>query len=369
MSTVAVLKAHAHERVSFGACSGKTLLPVELSSTCAVNSPHSFGQEVPEDPNVHRPTEKDLTNVNAWAQKLDALVVFYDAVYDPGQDAVKDFDIELSCGLKGAQGLTWSQVSGPNSGQLSNANTSDATFSNPKVGGLYRFDLNLFQKQKVGTQALLPLAGADMFWWLYHEAVSMATWAPAFKQQVENDNYSSIPGMTTLNVLNTWIKISASEFDYTLEPVNADKSAPCLAFEPPIGSGGGVVGALYGYVTVHGVVVHGSKINNMFWGLFGRFWGYSTSDLLAGADVNQLQRSLTFDNSSSQAAIQLGGHMYDLLENQGVSTLLQEINTNDVWKPLVDPNALIEEKLWPSPDPYDEGNSTLIRPTLSTTTR
>lgn len=34
---------------------------------------------------------------------------------------------------------------------------------------------------------------------------------------------------------------------------------------------------------------------------------------------------------------------------------------------LQDPNALIEEDLWPAPDATDTGNSTFTRPTLPTT--
>lgn len=152
-----------------------------------------------------------------------------------------------------------------------------------------------------------------------------------------------------------------------LEPVNSDKTAPSLSFTPPRGSGPNSVGALYSYVTINGAVLHGSKINVLLWAVFGRYWGYSTTELQAGAEVNEFFRKFKLDKDSSQAAITLGGHCVDVRENQGISTLLQEMQDKSKWKPLVDPRELIEEKLWPSKDAADDSQSTLERPALPTT--
>jgi len=340
------------------------LVPVELNSTVAVNTPQFFAKAIPEDPDTHRPTERDLKNLKSWVKKLEALVIFYDAVYDTSSHEVADFDINLACGLKSDQGLTWSKVSGPESGELTLEQTANAKYSNPKIGGLYRFDLDLFGTQTVGTQALLPLAGADCMFWIYHEVVAMREWARSIRAQAEIDCYSAIPGLTSYNLFRVWVKISAAEFDYVIEPVNSDKTAPTLAFEPELGSGGGI-GALYSYTTVNGTVVHGSKINTLLWGVFGRYWGYSTSQLMLGAQANEIVRKWSLDRESSQSAVLFGGHFMDVYENQGVSTLLQQMQEAN-WNLLVDPVDLIEEKLWPCLDNYDEDKSTFRQPNLST---
>lgn len=41
---------------------------------------------------------------------------------------------------------------------------------------------------------------------------------------------------------------------------------------------------------INGFVIHGSKINNMIWALFGRHWGWSKTSLCLGAHLNQLGR-------------------------------------------------------------------------------
>ena len=131
------------------------LLPVELNSSSAFNSPKFFTKETLGDLNLCRPTERDLANLSLWVKKLDALVIFHDAVYDSSQRKVRDFDINLVCGLNSSQGVVWNKVLGPDSGELKSAQTSEVKYTNPKDGGLYRFDLDLFGKQKVATQALI----------------------------------------------------------------------------------------------------------------------------------------------------------------------------------------------------------------------
>lgn len=135
---------------------------VELNAQVAANSPHYFASETPEDPSVHRPTERDLRNVDQWIKKLDALVVFYDRVYQQSNAPVQDFDINLVSSAKASQGLLWTKTAGPDSGELLYYGSADAVYSNLKLGGRYRFDLDLFGQKHVGSQALMPLAGADI---------------------------------------------------------------------------------------------------------------------------------------------------------------------------------------------------------------
>jgi hypothetical protein len=198
----------------------------------------------------------------------------------------------------------------------------------------------LFGNQTVSTQLILPVARPDSLFWFYHEIIDIREWAQATRAQAEIDCYSAVPGITSLNLLKVWAKISGTQFDYIMEPVNTDMSAPSLCFEPERGTGSGL-GNYYGYITMNGVVVHGSKLNTMLWAVFGRYWGYSTGMLKNGAHFNELYTRYHLDKPSSQAAVENGGHYVDVRENQGVSTLLEEMQPVEDWESLVDPVDLI----------------------------
>jgi hypothetical protein len=164
------------------------------------------------------------------------------------------------------------------------------------------------------------------------------------------------------NMARTWITLSASFFDYVFDPVDANQNAPCRRYQPTIGQGGH-----YGYVTVDGVVVHGSKLNNMLWAIFARWWGWPEATILGGANLNQLARDRRLDGITSQNAIHLGFDIYDLLiADPSASIDLSAVMTESRLRTLVDATSLIEERLWPSPDPADISNSTFLRPILPT---
>ena len=103
--------------------------------------------------------------------------------------------------------------------------------------------------------------------------------------------------------------ISAFGFDYQFMEFDVSgRSSPTDALVPE--------GSPYHYGTLNGVVVHGSKVTNKLWALWGRAVGYTESNLRLGAHINQL-KSMELDPPSSQAAIMLGSAIYDTYREYG----------------------------------------------------
>jgi len=250
----------------------------------------------------------------------------------------------------------------PKWGELEKATLKDlkTKFQKPIVGGVYEIEFELLKGQRTETLILLPLAYADMTRWLDKEVRQIKNWAIAHKQLTEMRNYSKIPLVTRKRMLDVWINLSANYFDYVFKPIDKEERTPCEAY---IYSGGNQ--GMYHYVTVNNVVVHGSKLNNMLWSIFGHYWGWNDSMLKMGAMWNELQVDRRLDNPTSQKAISLGTEIYLRLE-AGNLNYITDVLTEDELRNLQDPNYLWEEKLWPSPYPADLSKSTFIRPRLPT---
>jgi hypothetical protein len=326
---------------------------IEASSPKADDSPQVFAGH-----------NTDFGDPCAASSPGQALVIFRNAVIDANHQ-VQDFDVILNAGVLPASvtadqlGESWAKVVGPSSGSLNRTYTFEVKYQNPKVGGLYKFefDLGFTGCAKSGANVLLPLAGADMTAWLDAETKAIGAWASAQRFETAIANYCPVPGVSMHRTYETWCSISGSFFDYVFDPVDTQQHAPCRRYQPTIGPS-----AQYGYVTINGVVVHGSKINNMLWSLFGRHWGWSKTSLRLGAHLNQYAQNQRIDGSTSQNAISLGSDIYDN-PPASITTVL----TPDNLRTLQDPVALIEEHLWPSSNAADAGNSTFTRPTLPTT--
>lgn len=323
---------------------------IEASATVADNSPQLFDGH-----------KTDFGDPCAAASPGQSLIIFYDDVVDANFQ-VQDFDVTLkanvlpTCVTANQLGESWAKVEGPSSGSLNQTDTFEVKYQNPKVGGLYKFefDLGVSGSPKSGANVDLPLAGADMTAWLDAETKAVGAWAAGHRTATDTDNYSPIPGVTFYNVYKTWCILSAFRFDYVLEPVDAQQHAPCMRFFDNQ--------RIYSYVTVNGVVVDGSKINNMMWALFGSYWGFDEISIRMGAHLNQVARTRLLDGATSQNAIRFGFDIHDN-PSANIATILTPANMRS----LQDSTSLIEEKLWPSLNPADTGNSTLTRPTLPTT--
>lgn len=339
------------------------LLRVELSSDKADSSPQQFifGETDIGDPC----TDKEAP----------ALTIFYKDVIDE-EFNILPFSIDLTLYPTDTKEVQWTKHKGPDSGILTNADQAAATFSNPTKGGLYQFVVDVGGKT-TKTSLLLPLAGADMTDWLDDYVKTVKQWALYQKKATEEANDSPILWRTKNRIFNVWLSIAGRYFDHVFDPVDSEEKSPCRAYQLPIGPR--TVDARYGYLTVNGVVVHGSKINNMLYGLFGSYWGYSESELKLGAHGNQFIRSLResmknllkgkvdisikFDNESSQNAISLGVELKNLLDsnpNASITTVL----TKPALRSIQVKESLDEEKLWPSPYEADLYKSTFISPDL-----
>lgn len=99
-------------------------LKVSLESDKAMNSPKEFkfGKTTVESPCGKEPEE------------TEALIVYYNEVFDYGTRQVQDSDVALKV-LDGVPGVQWSRVSGPSSGTLLDSDHAHATFRNPTRGG------------------------------------------------------------------------------------------------------------------------------------------------------------------------------------------------------------------------------------------
>ncbi|MEM0967607.1 MAG: hypothetical protein AAGJ81_15780, partial [Verrucomicrobiota bacterium] len=334
-----------------------SLLKVELDSDKAASGDY-FGEEdvridpvILRNPQIFGEIASDDIDPCDRQRKDPALVVFYEDVIDQDYD-VENFDVTLRAVTSGLPGsFQWEKVRGPDSGSLEDANMSKATYANPKTGGLYQFDVDV-GGQKIRTSLLLPLAGADITEWFQAEAASIGPWARSHLRATEDANYSMVPFVTRYQVFKTWSLISGSFFDYTLDPVDSEERSPCRRYQSTIRRGGE-----YGYVTVNGYVIHGSKINLALWSLFGNHWGYSHFHLVAGGHVNSILRGKGLDSSSAGIAIYLGSQLYrhpDIAIDDPIRELVLRLMQSD--------EDLIEEKLWPSPYPMDPSKSTMNRP-------
>ncbi len=296
-------------------------------------------------------------------QTVRALPVYYNTVFDYTNHVVKDFDVYMRGGefWEGFHGISWSKLSGPNSGQLTTNSSGEGVFSNPKTGGVYRFSAEAGSSQ-THLQINLPLAGAELLPWLEIEFRYITNWAVVHKANVMSNNYSSIPGLTTKRVFDVWVSISGTHFDYVYDPIDSPMEAPCRAYQPAIQPNGH-----YGYLTVNGVVIHGSKLNNMMWALFGKSWGYGSWIMRQGAHVNEFFGRRQLDSETSQFAIDFGANeLFMFLNTNTIASVSEVLSTNFLYS-LQDSEDLIEEHLWPAHGLYDATNSWLERPWLPTT--
>jgi hypothetical protein len=259
--------------------------------------------------------------------------------------------------------VKWSKVSGPVSGYMDDVNQLNAYYKNPKAGGVYELEFELPGINNTRTKLFihLPLAGADMTSWLENEIKSIPLWARQHEDAVEDYYLSWIPYKMFAKKLKYWKVLSAKYFDYNLDPVSADEKAPCPKYKKVIGIGH------YTYVTVNGVVVHGVKINNMMWAVFGRAWGWPATALSLGSNLNNWGVYDSLDTPAAAKAVAFGAdEMYDWAtksEDPITDVLTQEDLREMQEPPVEDPNLHI---LWPSPEPLDPSKSEMGRPPYMT---
>jgi len=255
--------------------------------------------------------------------------------------------------------VTWRKISGPDSGDFNETDKMLVRYENPTIGGIYKlgFDFGLGTPESQ-VNIVLPLAGANMMTWLGSERRYIEDYAPQHKAETRADCIEMNPLLAVepllleLEMTVSFANLSAYDFDYSMYPVNASRQAPFQRY---------AANNFYWYVTLRDVVVHGSKINNMLWGLFSRGWGWTEAEIRAGAHLNQLARTLRMDGVGSQNALGLGFELHTRS-----SELTSDILTESLITSIQDP-ALDEEIFWPCSDPADGNENSFVRPSLRTT--
>ena len=221
------------------------------------------------------------------------------------------------------------------------------------------------------TIVLLPLAGADIVDWLEATVRSFPSWVatwlasanaaaiekaelecvsmPWFQEPVRRRlRENCIKSKKREALLVAWMTVAGKFLDFQIEPVDDTFTAPCSFYAeiPP--------SSLYGFVTLAGRVVHGSKVANLLYGVFGRLLGYTLTELQLGAHVNQayqfirLNSTRLFDDPSSQSAVELGTAIID----SGVATGAVSISTVlNITSAAALQTSQFEKQglLWPSP--------------------
>ena len=199
-----------------------------------------------------------------------------------------------------------------------------------------------------------------MISWLDAELKSIQIWASNHLEATEDANHTPIGLISEYYIYHTWNALSLA-FDYELDPVDATASAPCRQYATDTSTN-----AIYNYITVNGLVVHGSKINNILWALFGRYWGWSETSLRVGAQYNQITRNHRLDGETSQNAIGLAADLFMLLQSNATASVTTVLTAENL-STLIDAVDLNEEHLWPATAAADTAASTFDRPTLPTT--
>ena len=282
-------------------------------------------------PGAHLPVFRDDPNYDSL---LTALIYPYIDTYDAHVSVI------------------WRKISGPDSGSFDQTDVMHVEYQNPQIGGVYKigFDFGLGTPESE-VNIVLPLAGAEIMTWLGSGRRYVEEWRARHMDETSS-LAPSFPVAYEEHMLLTFMRLSAFEFDYIIGPYDASRQAPFSHY---------ATGDFYWYVTLNGVVVHGSKINNMLWALFARGWGWSETEIRGGAHFNEFVRNLRSDGVSSQNAIGLGFELHTR-HFEPISNIL----TVDQVTSLQEPTALIEEKLWPCSDPADPLISRFFRPILST---
>lgn len=318
------------------------------------------------------------------SERAPSLVIPHNKAKDAFSGSIMDFNVpiealfnpDMEYPTSFTSKMNWTKLSGPNSGSLGSYYTLQENnhyyygkkYVNPKKGGVYELQFDIDGQQKTKAYLHLPLAGADIYNWLGAEVAGVYVWGVDHRNDVEEANYSPIPGVTATKVFLTWASISGSYFDYAIAPVNQSETAPCAAFNDidrmyrHLYEGN----AEYGDITVNGEVLFGAKLNNMLWAIFGRSWGYSRIQLLAGAQVNELLQRFQLDSATSQAAINLGCDIWEAIEATNFNPAVY-FSRNRLVNLKDSTDELDEEMFWPCPDQTDTSKSTLERPALPLT--
>ncbi len=163
-------EGHMLYAAGFSNCQIRVVCESERAANSAKE--FKFGKTTVESPCAKTPDE------------AEALIVYYNEVFDYDTKQVQDFDVALKVLPDGVPGVQWAKVSGPQSGTLLNPAQSEATFRNPTKGGVYQFDAALASKT---TRAQLwhPVACPEIETWLQNEFAYLQSWTTNYLANAE----------------------------------------------------------------------------------------------------------------------------------------------------------------------------------------
>ena len=107
----------------------------------------------------------------------------------------------------------------------------------------------------------------------------------------------------------------------------------------------------------------------MIWAAFARAYGWPKGSAYLGSEYNQFRRGLPwhieFDTPAASYAVTTGeGKIYDWIKNGAEEPLSEILDINDLLS-MQEPDDTILHILWPSTDPLDPSNSTMIKPYIT----
>ena len=257
--------------------------------------------------------------------------------------------------------VTWTVLDAPPvSAAFRKAQQSEdewALHAQPQEGGVYKLQLELCPgSKKTEVFVNLPLASADILNWLDAEAKNLKQWA----DQCHNAAYAKYAFLKidpAIEMAIYWNFLrNSSVFDYTYRGQASYPYAPCDGEIKKLSAGS----VQNYYVTVNGVVLHTSKMNNFMWVLFSRYWGKSQRELEA------YSKSLAFvgggfDTPSAKKSLELAGDYYSAWVKDNNANVANTLTRQSILS-MQDITSLAEEHFWPSPHPVDISKSTFTRP-------
>jgi hypothetical protein len=299
-----------------------------------------------------------------------ALNVFFRYVKDES-DEPGDFSVKFDADIKPAALLSlckleWTQTDGPATVPLTNIDKGHAELQNPPATGgkstsVYKYRLTASTDDfelKSEAWVMLPRAGGEISGWLANEVPVAIKRAKAWRRAVRKACKArgmSDDEINSFVMFTAWMYIASNEFDYQGVAGDATSRYSYTDCDRPKGEQNQTDFDEPSYATLKGVVLHRAKINNLMYCVWGRSIGHYQVTLQLGAHYNALRRRQGLDNQTSQAAIRLGGQLYDEI---GKGNSIEPFITHDAAKKMqTSAEELDDVNLWPNNKPAPGGFS------------
>jgi hypothetical protein len=313
-----------------------TLLPCELSSPKAFNSPWwkaEFGSTDIFDP--RNPAVADEQKA------IDSALTIYFNKVRKADNTVEDFDIKLKFGP--VDGATWSKFDGPDSGTLQNGNQAEATYSNPKKGGLYRYDVH-FAGKTTRAQAWLPKAGPDISsYWQQEINYFRNKWGPAYRSKLNDRTWFLLAKPVTRAAVKHALALAdMAEIGSNLDWMNPGSGQMITTDTSPEGGPPNESGGEWRY-TIKGYVIDFRKRNNMMYALIGKEMTLLEVELKNGPNT------LGAGTPDSPAALQAYEAGFDLHDGKSLEQTMKDYGNK-----MQEPGSWAERE-WPSEETTNGG--------------